>query len=495
MAAPSPRPLPVPAGPDVLDVLPDLEAALTGRAPVLPYAAAGPVPHLAAHDPDALPDGLAVAIGTSGSTGRPKRALLTADALERSAWATHQVLGGSGAWLLAMPAHHIAGLQVLLRCLAAGTPAVLDLRDGFTPAGFARGRDRPERGCPAPLHGARAHPAVPARRRPRRARGPARLRRRARRWRGHPGGPRRALPAGVTVDLTYGLSETAGGCVYDGAPLPVSRVHVDNDRHVVLGGDTMAHGYLGSPPDQRRVHARPRRRAAGSAPTTSATSTTTGASSSTDAPTTSSTPVASRSPRRRRGRDSRHVEACSTSSCRPARPEWGESVCAAVTLVDPTGHLTTREVRERLRGILPERPCPAGCSCSPPSPSAARASPTVPRSDAPCRTLPERWQDGTSGPTRRQGDTVPRVLLVAWSSSLTIYAVVDCVQTERRPGADHAEGGLARPRRPRPRGRAGRLARRRPRTRAGGRAGHPGDPRRPIAGPRGPDDDPDFLRS
>jgi O-succinylbenzoic acid--CoA ligase len=39
-------------------------------------------------------------------------------------------------------------------------------------------------------------------------------------------------------------------------------------------------------------------------------------------------------------------------------PEWGESVCAAVTLLDPTGHLTTREVRERLRGILPEGALP-----------------------------------------------------------------------------------------------------------------------------------------
>ena len=87
---------------------------------MLPYAADDLAAAVPSHDPADLPDGLAVAIGTSGSTGRPKRALLTADALERSAWATHQVLGGSGAWLLAMPAHHIAGLQVLLRSLAAG---------------------------------------------------------------------------------------------------------------------------------------------------------------------------------------------------------------------------------------------------------------------------------------------------------------------------------------------------------------------------------------
>ncbi|NUO36006.1 MAG: AMP-dependent synthetase, partial [Dermatophilaceae bacterium] len=63
--------LPVPAGPDVLDVLPALEQALAGRSPVLPYAAADAPPAVPTHDDADLPEGLAVAIGTSGSTGRP----------------------------------------------------------------------------------------------------------------------------------------------------------------------------------------------------------------------------------------------------------------------------------------------------------------------------------------------------------------------------------------------------------------------------------------
>ena len=50
MAAPSPRPLAIPAGPAVLDVLPALEAALTGRSPVLPYAADDPPPAVPSHD-------------------------------------------------------------------------------------------------------------------------------------------------------------------------------------------------------------------------------------------------------------------------------------------------------------------------------------------------------------------------------------------------------------------------------------------------------------
>lgn len=116
-------PLPVPTGPDALEALPALERALTGTAPVHPHQP-GPSPQL----PDgALPDDLAVAVATSGSTGTPKLSLLTAANLIASADATAERLGGHGQWLLALPGHHIAGLQVLLRSIAAGTtPVALD---------------------------------------------------------------------------------------------------------------------------------------------------------------------------------------------------------------------------------------------------------------------------------------------------------------------------------------------------------------------------------
>ena len=41
---------------------------------------------------------------------------------------------------------------------------------------------------------------------------------------------------------TYGMSETAGGCVYDGLPLDGVRMRIDDGR-VVLGGATLAKGY------------------------------------------------------------------------------------------------------------------------------------------------------------------------------------------------------------------------------------------------------------
>ncbi|GAA1892070.1 o-succinylbenzoate--CoA ligase [Lapillicoccus jejuensis] len=240
------RPLAVPTGPRVAQVLPALEAALRGGAPVAPYGPAEPAPHLP--EPDRLPDGLALCVGTSGSTGRVKRAMLTRDNLLASARSTHEVLGGDGTWLLAMPAHHVAGLQVLVRSLVAGTtPGVLDLGGGFTAAGFVA--------ATAALTGAgRRYTAVVPTQLTRLLEDPAGAAALASYDGVLVGGAatppavvRAAAAVGVRLVRTYGGSETAGGCVYDGLPLPVSEVHIDNDGHVVLGGVTVAHGYLGEP--------------------------------------------------------------------------------------------------------------------------------------------------------------------------------------------------------------------------------------------------------
>jgi O-succinylbenzoic acid--CoA ligase len=56
-----------------------------------------------------------------------------------------------------------------------------------------------------------------------------------------------AREAGVRVVTTYGMSETSGGCVYDGHALDVSRVQLEDDGRIRLGGATLAQGYLGEP--------------------------------------------------------------------------------------------------------------------------------------------------------------------------------------------------------------------------------------------------------
>ena len=247
-SSPALRLLPVPPGRAALDVLPELALALTGDRPVMPHAATGPVPPIPAHDAASLPDSLAVVVGTSGSTGTPKRALLTADALRASARATHATLGGPGQWLLAIPAHHIAGLQVLVRSLDAGTsPLAMDLTDGFRPAAFVAatadftpGARRYTSLVPTQVIRILDHPGGADALRTfdavlvGGAAMPPRLRARAERARVH-------------LVATYGMSETAGGCVYDGRPLPRTEVEIDEEGRILLGGPTIAHGYLGLP--------------------------------------------------------------------------------------------------------------------------------------------------------------------------------------------------------------------------------------------------------
>ena len=239
--------LAVPAGPAALGLLPRLARALAGGAPIAPYAAAAPPPPLPPHDPADLPADLAVVVGTSGSTGTPKRALLTTGALTASAAATTAWLGGPAQWMLALPAHHIAGLQVLLRSLDAGTtPVVMDLSAGFTTAAFVAATAGLDAGArrvtslvPTQLvrliDDPRAHASLLAY--DAILVGGAAL---------APGLRRQADALAVRIVSTYGMSETAGGCVYDGLPLDGVATRIDDGR-VLLGGPTLARGYLGRP--------------------------------------------------------------------------------------------------------------------------------------------------------------------------------------------------------------------------------------------------------
>jgi O-succinylbenzoic acid--CoA ligase len=231
-------------------MLGDLEKALAGGDAIQPEAEeSGPLDGTREETLEAVPDGVAVVIRTSGSSGTPKRTMLTADNLVASVTATNDVLGGAGRWVLAVSALHVAGMQVLVRSVVAGTtPEVLDLNDGFDPGQFADATDRMKTSSDrrytslvptqltrllddsAGLRALRGFDAVLV--------GGAALSAAAR---------ERAAAVGVRVVTTYGMSETAGGCVYDGRPLPVTEVHIDNDHHVVLGGATVALGYLGQP--------------------------------------------------------------------------------------------------------------------------------------------------------------------------------------------------------------------------------------------------------
>jgi O-succinylbenzoic acid--CoA ligase len=377
---PSPQLLAVPLGPASLTVLPRLAEALEGDAPLLPYAASAPAPTVAPHDPADLPEGLAVVVGTSGSTGTPKRALLTSSALAASSRATHRRLGGPGQWLLALPAHHVAGLQVLLRSLDAGTtPVAMDLTDGFLPQAFVAAAARLEPGrrrytslVPTQLLRLLDHPLGPESLRTfdavlvGGAAMPPRLRRRSER-------------ASVRVVTTYGMSETAGGCVYDGKPLPCTELAFDADGRIHLGGVTVAHGYLGRPDltaaafgvdedgvrwfrtddvghtdEQCRLHVDGR---------------------VDDLVNTGGMKVA---PRLVEEAILEHVPGVAeVVVVGSPDPEWGEAVCALVVLEPGAvrAGLTAVELRAHLRGILPDHALPRRAVTAPQVPARGPGKP------------------------------------------------------------------------------------------------------------------------
>jgi O-succinylbenzoic acid--CoA ligase len=224
-------------------LLPALAAALDGSGPAVLPLPPQPDRVLAALRPGEPleDDGVALVVPTSGSTGEPKGVLLSAAALRASGEATSARLGGPARWLLALPPTHIGGLQVLVRSLLAGTDPVLLPDAPFTAGAFvaATGLLGGGRRCvslvptqlrrlledaPATaalstydavlLGGAAARAALLS----------------------------AAREAGVRVVTTYGMSETAGGCVYDGLPLDGVRVAV-HDGLIRLAGPVLASGY------------------------------------------------------------------------------------------------------------------------------------------------------------------------------------------------------------------------------------------------------------
>ncbi|MGV0351006.1 o-succinylbenzoate--CoA ligase [Corynebacterium guaraldiae] len=241
---------PLPVDPrDPAAILEDLEAAIAGQATLLPLPANDLTRaqllrnHMRAGE--AIDSSIALVVATSGSTGTPKGAQLSAANLVSSADATHRALGGTGQWLLAMPASHIAGIQVLVRSLVAGVePLCLDLSHGFNIGDFASAAHE--------LHatGDRSYTALT----------PMQLAKAMDSLEGiealrtfdailvggaatHPQLLNSAKKLRISIVTTYGSSETAGGCVYNGEPLDSARVRIGEENRIFLGGPMIAQGY------------------------------------------------------------------------------------------------------------------------------------------------------------------------------------------------------------------------------------------------------------
>jgi o-succinylbenzoate---CoA ligase len=176
---------------------------------------------------------IAVVIATSGSTGQPKGVQLTAAALQASAASSLVRIGARPGqrWLCCLPAFHVAGIQVLVRSLLAGTDPVVT---AGADAGLIAAAD-----C--------AHVSLV----------PTQLRRLL-----DGGAPLEAFDtiliggaapsagllddaraAGARVVVTYGMSETCGGCVYDGWPLDGVQVEIGGDQLIRIAGPVLFSGY------------------------------------------------------------------------------------------------------------------------------------------------------------------------------------------------------------------------------------------------------------
>ncbi|HEY7433417.1 MAG TPA: AMP-binding protein [Streptosporangiaceae bacterium] len=186
-----------------------------------------------------VPEDTAVVIATSGSTGEPKGVQLSAAALLHSARASLARIGAQPGerWLCPLPTSHIAGVGVLVRSLLSGVdPLVLPRLD---PAGH----DLRTLGCahaslvPTQLRRLLAAQAEVAAFRTILLGGaaiPAALLAGAR-------------EAGAHVVTTYGMSETCGGCVYDGTPLAGVQVRTDGTGRIKITGPVLFSGYRNRP--------------------------------------------------------------------------------------------------------------------------------------------------------------------------------------------------------------------------------------------------------
>ena len=184
-----------------------------------------------------VPPKVSIVVATTGSSGISKEVGLSSGAILASAQKSNEFLGAEfgNTWSLLLPVTHIAGINVLVRALELGTEPI-DLRGDraeYPRADFTAVVPtqlfKALNGNTALLNHLKDAKAVLI--------GGAALTTELH---------LQAEAAGINVVTTYGMTETCGGCVYNGSPLPGVEVSITPEKLVAIKGPVLAQTYLGA---------------------------------------------------------------------------------------------------------------------------------------------------------------------------------------------------------------------------------------------------------
>ena len=202
---------------EISELAREITAALVGDGPTLGFGEISS---------EHAPSYAAVAIGTSGTTGTSKEVLLSSTALISSARASNKFIGAQSGqtWSLLLPLTHIAAVNVIVRSLELGATPI-DLRDfdgeypkadftAIVPTQLFRALNGDQR----LLSHLKSAKAVLV--------GGAALSQALR---------NQAELAGIKVITTYGMTETCGGCVYDGTTLDGVEIEIRSGKICIKG--------------------------------------------------------------------------------------------------------------------------------------------------------------------------------------------------------------------------------------------------------------------
>lgn len=269
----------IPPGPQGLGaLLPPLRAALAGTGPAIaPLPAVGSVPPayldnlIAAVALDKqVADDVAVVVATSGSTGNPAGVALSRSNVAAAAGALGRWRASQPGtarplrWLASLPLHSIGGLMAVIRSLCAGEEpvaapwlagaAAFRATDLLAAGRALHAATPPEVGLAVSLVPTMAERLLAADIAVAAGEvfdlllvGGAAAR---------PGSLRQLRAAGCVAVDSYGMTETAGGVVFDSMPAPGVGVHVQSDGRLVIAGPMVAQGYRdGREPQDWSTHA------------------------------------------------------------------------------------------------------------------------------------------------------------------------------------------------------------------------------------------------